>query len=244
MKFWELAKETFFRRPFIRVVHLSWFAIYAILFLIPWPAEIHWQWGFLLFGWSGCLLPILISAGIFGDDIASNRICLIVTKPVQTIELYMYRLVGMSMQCAANILIGGLIMYTLTALTARGFVDRLWLWMLAAWLIANTWLAISASLSVIVRREHNSIILILGTIVVFISLSNLIQYWPEHIVTLLLSEVIKYACPSVEFLVKLLDKPHLARAVGYALYSLGLTMVYSIIGIVLLEKREFKNQPD
>jgi hypothetical protein len=140
-----------------------------------------------------------------------------------------------------------LIMYVLTTLTARGFVDRLWLWMLGTWLVANTWLAISASLSVIVRREHNAIILILGTLVGAISLGNLIQFWPDHIITLLLTRVIKYGGPSVEFVINLAKqglKGNFAHAVGYMLYSLGLTMVYSVIGIMLLENREFKNQPD
>ena len=101
MKAYELIMETVLRKTFIRVLHIAWLGTYAAIFLIAFPPEL-WNWGAFLFGWSGCLLPLLLSAGIFGNDIASGRITLLVTKPVRLRDLYLYRLLGLSLQGAVS----------------------------------------------------------------------------------------------------------------------------------------------
>ena len=80
MKARALIAETFLRKASIRFMHLCWLGTYAAIFLIPLPPE-AWQWGGFVFAWSGCLLALALSAGIFGDDIASGRIRMMVTEP-------------------------------------------------------------------------------------------------------------------------------------------------------------------
>ena len=244
MRVWELIKETYFRSAFIRIIHISWLAIYCLLYLIPHLAEMGFL-GPMLFGWSGCLLPILLSAGIFGTDIVSGRISILVTKPLQSIELYMCRLIGLSLQCALTIAISGLIMLVLQMTNDRGRVENLGLWMLAAWLISNTWLALSTSLSVIIRREHNSALLILITIACYFLVACLMNFVREDFWAIILLKTVRYACPPVEFLIQFAqNKAGLAKATAYVIHVFGLTAVYSAVGIILLYKREFRSTRD
>ena len=159
MKAHALIAETFLRKRSILLVHLAWLGGYAPLFLIPFPPG-TWQWGGFLFGWSGCALALVLSSGIFGNDIASGRIRLLVTEPVRLWELYLYRFLGQSLQAAVHLLLAGALVLLLHGLTGRGEIDRFVLWLLASWLIFNAWAALSTSVSVVVSRENNSLLLL------------------------------------------------------------------------------------
>lgn len=240
MKAYELMMETFRRRASIRLVHLSWFGMYAMIFLIPMPPE-AWQWGAFLFGWSGCLLPLLLSDGIFGDDIASGRIRLLVTEPIRPRELYLYRFLGLSLQAAVHIWLAGALILLLQRLTGRGSVDRFVVWMLASWLLFNVWTALSTSLSVVVRRSHNSMFLFIITAGVFLVLSFLLTFFPENPGTKTYLAALRYTCPPVELLWKMGNgKCSLPAGVASVAHSLMLTALYGAAGIVLLGRREFK----
>ena len=242
---WELIKETFHRKGYIRIVHISWLAFYGLLFLVPWPPEMGWQWGPFLFGWGACVMPILISAGIIGNDIASRRIALLVTKPLLSMKLYMYRLIGLSFQCAVHIAVGGLIMFVLHTMTHRGSIEGLGSWMMVGWLISNTWLALSTSLSVVVRREHNAIFIILGAIFVFIMANVLHAFFHDSIWIVILGKVVRYGLIPIELLLRIaMGECNLMRSIAYVLHAFGLTIVYSLIGIILLDKREFSSKRD
>ena len=244
MAAYALIIETCLRKASIRIVHVSWFAIYALIFLFPFEPEM-WQWGAFLFGWSGCLLPLLLSEGIFGDDIASGRIRLLATKPVRSIQFYLYRFLGLSLQGAIHISAAAALIFTLHGLTGRGSVERLGLWAVATWLVFNTWAALSTSLSVVVKRAHNSMLLFAATGMVLFMLSFLTSFLPNGVATVLFLRVLRYTCPSVELLSVIgLGRCRLAGGLGNAGYSLMLTAVYCAIGIVLLSKREFKGATD
>ena len=134
MRAYELIKETLLRKRFILLLHVGWFIMYGLLFFIDFPQE-SWNWGGFLFGWSGCMLSLLLSAGIFGDDIASGRICVLIIKPLWPGELYLYRLIGLSLQALVHLLISSAIILTLHSATGRGTIDNLGIWILASWLI-------------------------------------------------------------------------------------------------------------
>lgn len=236
--------ETFLRKASIRIVHVSWFAIYALIFLFPFEPEM-WRWGFFLFGWSGCLLPLLLSEGIFGDDIASGRIRLLATKPMRPAQFYLYRFLGLSLQGAIHISAAGVLILALHGLTGRGSVERLGLWMVATWLIFNAWTALSTSLSIVVKRAHNSMLLFAAGGMVLFMLSFLASYFPKSIATDIFLGILRYTCPSVELLSEIgIGRCRLAGGLGNAGYSLMLTAVYCAVGIVLLSKREFKGATD
>jgi ABC-type transport system involved in multi-copper enzyme maturation permease subunit len=239
MRAYELMKETLLRKPYIRIVHISWFATYGLLFIIPFPPEV-WNWGPFLFAWSGCLLPLLLSAGIFGDDIASGRISFLITKPLWLGELYIYRLMGISLQAFLHLVISGCVMFILHGATGRGNINNLGLWILLSWLIFNTWAALSTSLSVVVRRGNNSMLLFVATGFTFFFASFLVTSFPDHRATAVLRIVIRYTCPPIELLVNLAGgKYNWIQSFGCVMYSLVLTAFYGIAGIIILSKRQF-----
>ncbi len=244
MKAYTLIAETLLRKRFIVVLHIAWLATYAAIFLIPFPPEL-WNWGGFLFGWSGCMLPLLISAGIFGDDIGSGRIGLLVTKPIRSFELYAFRLLGLSLQGGIHLIIAGLLIFGLHRLTGRGNGEHLATWTLAAWLIFNTWAALSTSVSVAVKRERNAMLVFFGAGMVFVMGSMAMSFFPKAIATKVFIGVIRYAGPPVEFLVQLAKVEHsFVRSLGDVAHSLTLTLIYASLGILLLGMREFKRASD
>ncbi len=236
---YELIKETFLRKAYIRLVHISWFAIYGLLFLIPFPPE-AWNWGAFLFGWSGCMLSLLLSAGIFGDDIASGRICVLIIKPLWPGELYIYRLIGLSLQALLHLLISGGIMFTLQNTTGRGNIDNLGLWILSSWLIFTTFAALSTSISVVVRRGHNSMLLFAAIAFVYFFIALITGMFQKHPATEVIMNVIRYACPPVELLCKVaLGQYSVLKSFGCVMHNLALITVYSTVGIIILCRRQF-----
>ena len=103
MRAYELLKETLCRKLYIWMVHISWLVFYALVYTLFRPeAE---KFGQLVWICSGCFLPLLLSAGIIGDDIASGRIRVLIAKPFWPGELYVYRLTGLSLQAAVHLLL-------------------------------------------------------------------------------------------------------------------------------------------
>lgn len=239
MRAYELIKETFLRKRYIQLLHISWFATYALLFIAPFPPE-TWKWGGFLFGWSGCMLALLLTAGIFGDDIASGRICVLIIKPLWPGELYIYRLIGMSLQALIHILISGVIMITLHSITGHGSIDHLGLWMLSSWLIFTTFSALSTSISVVVRRGHNSMLLFAAIAFTYVLVSLMFSLIPNHIATKASMSFIRYGCPPVELLCNVaLGKYSVIKSLGCVAHSLILMTLYSAVGIIILCKRQF-----
>ena len=56
---------------------------------------------------TGFFLPLSLTAGIFGDDIASGRISVLATRPIELRDIYLYRLLGLSLQGAVHLLLAG-----------------------------------------------------------------------------------------------------------------------------------------
>jgi hypothetical protein len=104
MRAYELIKETFCRKLYICFVHVSWLAFYGLVYTLfrPEPEK----FGRLIWICSGCFLPLLLSAGIIGDDIACGRIRVLMAKPFWLGELYVCRLVGLSLQAAVHLALG------------------------------------------------------------------------------------------------------------------------------------------
>jgi len=263
MKIYELIKETLFRKTYIRVVHISWIAVYGLLFLIPFPPEAWkvWPWGPMLFGWSGCFLALIICAGIIGDDIASGRISLLITRPIWPGELYIYRFAGLSLQALLHLIIAGLVILSLQSITGgstenlgqwtaqmedsgiaagSGNAKYIALWILSAWLIFNTWAALATTLSTIVKRSHNSMLLFAAVCFTYLIVMVMMSFMPEHIATEIVMAFVKYACPPIELLGKLAGRRYdLIHSLGCVIHSLALTAIYAAIGIIILCRRQF-----
>jgi len=253
MRAYELIKETFLRRRSIAVIHLIWLVLYGLFWwlFLPDPEE----YGRFLLLWGGFLLPLALSAGILGDDIASGRICLLVTKPFWAGELYVYRLIGLSLQGAMQFLLAALLVFVLHTVTRRSSVSGLGLWLFASWLLFNTVAALSTSVSVVIRRVHNSLLLLVtfltGATVAQILISNL----SNHPLGTVVAGFFRYPFPPFELL-RHLAKGDYAReslslggwriptSIACVGHSLILTVVYAGAGILLLTRRQFSGPRD
>ena len=243
MKARALMIETYLRKSSFRFMHLCWLGTLAAIFAIPLPEQ--WSWGGFVFAWSGCLLSLVLSAGIFGDDIASGRIRMLVTEPIRLWELYVYRFLGLSLQAVAHLAVAGVLILLLHWLTGRGSIDRFGMWLVASWLVFNAWVALSTSLSVVVRREQNSMLLVLATIATVFPLYMLMLFFEDSMVTKVYHEVVRYAGPPVELLVQMgRGKSSLPGCVVHVAHSLLLTVLYGAIGVLLLNRREFTHVTD
>ncbi len=249
----ELLKETFLRKTSIWVVHLTWFGIYGLFWLLFLPSNL--EASEFLFLWGGFFLPLALSAGILGDDIASGRISVLVTKPFWSGALYLYRLLGLSLQGAAHLLLAGGLIFLLDTLLGKGTPNSLGIWLLASWLLFNACAALCTSLSVVVGRSYNSLLTFFSVAVLYLLLDVLGGYWLEYGTTEALRNVIRYAGLPFGLL------HHLARG-DYGQYSLMvgrydslksaacivhcviLTTVYAAIGVLLLTRREFYSERD
>ena len=101
-----------------------------------------------------------------------------------------------------------------------------------------------------VGRAYNSLLLLVVIITVFFVVSMMMGYLKQHSETDVLVSFISYACPPFKLLYKFacgeygkysltVGRFSLAKSVACVVHSLILTVVYSIVGIVLLNRRQF-----
>lgn len=248
MRAYELMKETLFRKLYIYIVHLSWFAIYGLFFTLG----VHNEESFhgILFVWGGFFLPLALSAGIFGDDISSGRICVLATKPFWLGELYIYRLLGLSLQAAVHFVITGFILLIIHYITGLGYTDDLILWLFSSWLLFNAWAAISTSISVVVKRAYNFVFLL--AVFLFFGFLNSILGWnkPDDLISEIINAFVTYVCPPFSLLTRMVKgeyskyslivgKYSSIKAIACVTHTLVLTVLYSFVGVLLLNRRQF-----
>lgn len=247
MRAYELIKETFSRKIYIWIVHLSWLAFYGFIFILFHEltgTELEEFYTFL-FVCSGCLLPFLLSAGIFGDDIASGRICVLVTKPFWLGELYVYRLMGLSLQAALHLILAGCIILIFHNAMGKGSIGNLSFWLLSSWLLFNTWAAMLTSVSVVVRRAHDSLLVFVVLIFIYVLVGFLMTFHYTSAGTKVFMGFLRYAGPPFELLWKLAKREYgLTQSVACVAHSLVLTIFYSVVGIIILSKRQFTCERD
>lgn len=253
MRAYELMKETFFRRTYIWIVHVVWLALYGSFWWLMLPDGD--EFGRFIFIWGGFLLPLALSAGILGDDISSGRICVLVTKPFWSGELYLYRLMGLALQAAVHLALAGGIVLILHAVMRKGRIDHLGSWLIATWLLFTTCAALSASLSVVVGRAFNSLLLLVVVVTGYFVVNLLMGYLRQQSSGGMLMGFIRYAWPPFELLSKFAGGEYgqysltvgrfsLTKSAACVVHSLMLTAAYSIAGIVLLCTREFSRVRD
>jgi ABC-type transport system involved in multi-copper enzyme maturation permease subunit len=250
MRAYELIKETFCRKLYILIVHLLWLSLYGSYwwFFLPNGND----FGMFVFIWGGFFLSLALSAGIFGDDIASGRICSLITKPVWAGEFYIYRLLGLSIQSAVHLILTGCLILILYAIENQGSIDNLGTWLFASWLLFNTFAALSTSLSVVIGRGYNALILLIATVTGFFVLGIMTSMMNQQEETGAFFYFIRYVCPPFKLLFKFAHGEYgkysltvgrfsITKSVACVVHSLILTIVYSAIGIVLLIRRQFSS---
>jgi ABC-type transport system involved in multi-copper enzyme maturation permease subunit len=251
MRIWELMKETLWRREYLWIVHVVWLACYGGFWwlLLPDPEE----FGKFLFGWGGVLLALALSAGILGDDIASGRISVLVTKPFWLGKLYLYRFLGLSAQGAVHFALAGVLVLILHVITGKSTMAGVGRWLLSAWLLFNTFIALSMPLSVVVKRAHNALLLFVATLTLFAVAGMLLYSLQGHVLEPVVAGFFRYPFPPLELLHHLgkgdyagqtltIGKWQVATNVLCTAHSVLLTAVYGGVGIWLLTRREFLSQ--
>jgi ABC-type transport system involved in multi-copper enzyme maturation permease subunit len=250
---YELIKETFLRKTYIWTVHLIWFGTYGLFWLLLLPTNL--EAGQFLLIWGGFLLPLALSAGIIGDDIASGRICVLATRPFWLGQLYLYRLLGLSLQGAVHILLAGGLVFVLDTLLGKGSPNNLAVWLFASWLMFNACAALSTSLSVVVGRSYNSLLVFFGVVFAFLLLNVLAGYWLEYGAADTLRNLFRYIGLPFGLLMGLakgdyakyslsVGKYDMAKNIACVIHCLILTAAYAMAGILLLNKRQFFLQRD
>lgn len=253
MRAYELIKETFLRRTYVWVIHLACLALYAFYWWLFLPDAA--QFGGFVFTWGGFLLPLALSAGIFGDDIASGRICVLITKPFWWGRLYIFRLLGLSLQGAVHFLVCAGLVLSLTVASPKTNMDGLSLWLLAAWLMFNTVAALSTSLSVAIGRAFNSLLILVVVIAGYLIINLLMFQLQGQSAPSALYNLVRYVCPPFELLKKFAagERGEFALFFGHfsvtkqlaiVIHSFILTICYGLVGIVLLCRREFSRVRD
>jgi hypothetical protein len=248
MRAYELIKETFCRKLYILIVHLCWLTLYGFHYWLRLPEAS--EFGRLIFLWGGFFLALALSAGIFGEDISSGRICVLVTKPFWPGELYIYRLLGLSLQAAVHFILAWFVIFILHITMRTGSMNGLGLWLFASWLLFNTFAALSTSLSIVVGRAYNVLLLLVVFAIVQLVVSWLMSSIQQHSETGVFFSFIKFACPPFELLNKFacgeygkysltVGRFSLAKSAACVVHSLILTVVYSVVGIALLSRRQF-----
>ncbi len=241
---------------YILIVHVSWLTLYGIFYWLMTPRAGEFSgFGRFIFIWGGCFLALALSAGIFGDDISSGRICVLVTKPFRPGELYIYRLLGLSLQAAVHFILAWFVIFILHITMRTGSMNGLGLWLFASWLLFNTCAALSTSLSVVVGRAYNALLLLVVIITVFFVVSMMMASMHQQGETGILFSFISFACPPFKLLYKFacgeygkysltVGRFSLAKSVACVVHSLILTVIYSVVGIVLLSRRQFSSGRD
>ncbi len=240
----EILKETVFRRRFIPMLHGLYLGIYITIYIIFFllPSETG-RWELWLFIWSGCLFPVLLTAGLFGDDIASGRILQLLIKPISLRTLYLLRVLGVFIQCVVHLAVCYLLLFIVYRITGQETKGHLGLWFLASVLISLTWLMLSASFSTFLLREYNIVMVLIGSIVVFMlwqSASTVAVIMGWSALSKLADGIMIYGVPPVALLFRLsMQKYSMAGSIVVALHTVAMAALYAIVGIVILTHREF-----
>ena len=248
MRAYELIKETFCRRMYIWIVHVCWLILYCFFWVLFLEEEA--EFGQFLFIWGGFLLPLALSAGIFGDDIASGRICVLMTRPFWPGELYIYRLLGLSLQGILHFISAGVVIHIVHLVIGKGTLEGLNIWLFSSCLLFIVCSALSTTLSVVVKRAFNSLLLFVFIASFFVIVNILSWYHDSDTGTKVFIVILRYAGPPFKLLSKLAEgefgkysliigQYKLIKGLACIIHSLVLTVIYSIVGIILLSKRQF-----
>jgi ABC-type transport system involved in multi-copper enzyme maturation permease subunit len=240
----EVFKETVFRRRFIPMVHMLYMGVYITIYIIFYllPSETG-QWELWLFIWSGCLFPVLLTAGLFGDDIASGRMLQLLIKPISLRTLYLMRVLGVFIQCVVHLAVCYLLLFIVYRITGQEAKGHLGLWFFASVLVSLTWLMLSASFSTFLLREYNIVMVLIGSIVVFMlwqSASTVAAITGWSALSKLVDGMMIYGMPPIALLFRLsMQKYSMAGSIAVTLHAVSMAALYAIVGIVILTHREF-----
>lgn len=237
MKAAVLMAETFWRRSFIRVVHVAILGFFAALFLLPREVFGDWLWGGYIFGFGGLVLPLALATGIIGNDTSAGRFAQLLSSPVRFREIYLWRLAGLVVQGALHIAAAGLLILLLQAITGKGSVMDLGLWMLAGLLVFVPTAALTQTVSTFTPRSMNILLLVLAAIMALVMYNVLRAY--DVPLRHSMEWTGRNLLPPVAGLVESLLE-HRWRDFAWAgVHGLGLTCAYAAAGILILNLRQY-----
>ena len=238
---YELIKETFIRKSYIPAMH----GISALfhLFLFQLAAEEGFASGKLIFITVGLIFPTVISAGIFGDDISSGRMVVLMTKPIRFSELYLWRFLGLLVQGVVQLSLCGILVVVTDYLTGNGSSAYLLRWLFLSLLLFATVASLSTTISVFAKRGYNFMVLTIGIFLILAVRVNLSMLGDAAVTVY--ERIAKYLLPPVEVLYTSgAPAADWSRQLGAILWAMTLVVIYAGIGIFILSRREFKRETD
>jgi ABC-type transport system involved in multi-copper enzyme maturation permease subunit len=236
MRAWELMKETFFRKNYIPAVHVLGALFYVLLGLLPIRHSL--ELGAFLFIFSGCVLPLILSQGIFGDDIASGCIRVVLTKPMSFATPYAWRVAGLCLQCCLQLAAGSIVLLVIHYMGNKGSVSHLLRFNGLSLLMFGCLATLSTTLSTFINGGRNSLVIIFGALVVVV-LNKALAEVSGH-VAVGVKGIIKYAMPPAELLWTAGNTgPSGKDVLLLCCHAAGLGLIYAAIGISILSRREF-----
>jgi len=227
--------------------------VYALFWLLFLPSD--QEAGMFLYYWGGFFLPLALSAGIFGDDIASGRISVLATRPIELAAIYAWRLLGLSLQGAVHLLLAGAGICLLDLCLGQGTPNSLGLWLWATWLLFNACAALSTTLSVVVGRSYNALLVLALVMFSYFFLDVLGGYWVEDRLATIIKTLLRHAGPPFALLRRVahgdygkfslsVGKYSIVKTVACSVHCVLLTSVYALIGIQILTRRQFFSKRD
>lgn len=236
--------ETYRRRRIIPLAHVLFGAAYALLFVLSWYTDAPPVGGYIFLA-SGMFLPLVLSVGIFGSDIASGRFRVLSTEPIPLYAFYAWRLAGMVLQAVIQVTAVVLVAFAMHAAFGKCNLAHLGRWLFVTLMMFVSMAAFSTTVSVAVKAESNSLLVfLLLPAFVFLSILHRVAadpFWAEVCEWPL--TVGRYALPPVELLFRAADEPKpWPEVLGACLHAAGLTLIYAVAGVALLERRQYKPQ--
>ena len=152
-------------------------------------------------------------------------------------------------------LLAGTLIVSLHTFTNKGSIHGLGWWLLASWLLFNTVAAMSTSLSMVVGRAFNSLLLLIIIVTGYFMIMMLGGMLGTEGGRSVFMRFIHYAWPPFAMLKKFAGGEYgkfaltvgpfsVAKSTACVIHSFFLTALYSVVGIILLCRREFSRVRD
>ncbi len=238
----QLLLETFFRKKTIAIAHIGLLPVYYIAYLSFGAYE---PFGIYVLVVAGILLPLILSNGIFGNDIRSGRFRSIVTKPVGLVELYLCRVLGLVIQGVIHLVFASGILLIWHHVTGNANLSNYGLWVLAAMMLFVSSAVLSTTVSIVMKGEHNSLILLFSFLSCFV-ISALAQAPTGVFIFEVFSRllpIINYCLPPVVMMHAMcFDGADWRQVAVVCNHTVLLTAAYGGLGILALYRRQYTPQ--
>lgn len=231
-------RESVLRKNTILVAHVLLPVIYIAC--IP----LHIPVGVAVFALGGIALPLVLTNGIWGNDISSGRIRMLALTPVGVERIYLWRLAGVLSQGVVHLLAAACVQVLGNTMDA-GHDGPWFVWTLATFFLFCAMASFSSALSVVVRGEHNAPLIVLILVLLVFGHESLARESPSALIRVS-KGALMYASWLFPPITGLMRACYQGRSVldvaGLCLVACAQACVYGTIGAAILHAAEHRPQ--